>query len=100
MGERLHAIADSQNGKPGFENKILDIGRILFIDRARSAREDESLRRNGEDPVHGRVPGKELAIDLGFANAPGNDLRILGTEIEDGDGVHKFPIPVRTGVPC
>src|SRR6266487_4377147 len=89
MREGLHAITNPKNRKSRFEDEILHVRRVLLIYRFGSAGEDESLRRDGEDLFHRGIPGEQFAIDLRFTHTSCNDLRILRTEIENGNGVHK-----------
>ncbi len=85
MGQGLHSITDPKDGQTCFEDEILNIGRALFIHRLGSTRKDESLGLDRKDLFHRRVPGEQLAIDLRLTHTPRNDLRILRTEIENGN---------------
>jgi hypothetical protein len=94
VGESLHAVADAEDGQTRVEDEFLDVGSVLLVHRFWSAGEDESFGLYREDFLHGRVPREQLAIDLRLAHTPRDDLRILGTEIEDGDRIHIFdPLP-------
>ena len=50
-----------------------------------AAAENDSLGPEGEDFPHGDGVGNDLGIDVGFADPPGDDLGVLGAEIEDQD---------------
>ena len=46
---------------------------------------DNSLRVEAAHERVVDVPGMDLAVDLGFADAACDELRVLGAEIEDED---------------
>jgi hypothetical protein len=48
-----------------------------------AARKDDALRAEAADERVVDVAGMDLAVDLGFADAPRDELRVLGAEIED-----------------
>ena len=93
VGERLHPIANAEDGKSRFQDEILNVWRASLVDGFRSAGEDESLRLDGKDFFLRRVPREQLAIDLRLAHAARDQLGVLGTEIEDGEGVCHQCIP-------
>ncbi len=90
MGEQLHPVAQAQDGQAGFEH-IRQQGRRTFgIDRGRSAGEDEAFGMERQHFFGGGVPGEEFAVDVRLAHPAGDQLGVLGTEVEDGDGImHK-----------
>jgi hypothetical protein len=50
-----------------------------------AAGKDDALRAEAAHESVVDVPGMNLAVDPGFAHAPGDELRVLGAEIEDQD---------------
>jgi hypothetical protein len=91
IGEKLHPVAQAQHRQSRVEH-IGKQGRGAFsVNGHGSAGEDEAFRSDGEHLFGWRVPGEELAVDMGLAHTAGNELGVLGTEVEDGDGVmHGF----------
>src|SRR5207249_9984222 len=65
-------------------SKAFPAGRFL-VGRHVAAGEDDAL---GAEIAHervGYVVGVDLAVDLGFPDPPGDQLRVLRTEVEDQD---------------
>ena len=58
-----------------------------------AAREDDSLRLEAPDELVGNVVRMDLAVDLGFADPAGDELRVLRPEIENQD----FLVATRPG---
>jgi hypothetical protein len=87
MDKSLHAVADAEDGEAGFENVLRDVGRVRFVDGARTAGEDEAFGADGHDLIARRVPREELAVDMRLADAASDELGVLGAEVEDGEGI-------------
>ena len=85
VSQCLHAIANSENWQARFQNEFLDVWRTFFINGFRSARENKTFGVNRKDFFTRSVPREQLAIDINFTYTPRNDLRILRTEIENGN---------------
>ena len=84
-GEQLHAVADAEDRHAEFEQLLGDGRGARLVDRLRPAGEDDPLRRKGLDRRQLHVEGMQLAVDVRFAHPPGNELGVLGAEIEDQD---------------
>ena len=56
---------------------------VLGIDGGRPAAEDDALGLQRGDLLRRRVVGQDLREHLALADSPRDDLRVLGTEIED-----------------
>ena len=93
VSQRLHAITDPQNRQAGFQDISRDLGRLRLVNRGWSARQDKTLRLQGQDPLRRRIPGEKLAVDVQLAHPPGNQLRILGAEVQDGNSIHPNCLP-------
>ena len=81
----LHAVADAQNGNALLEHRLWRLAGLLVIGRQVAARKDDAL---GAEIAHegvGYVVGVDLAVDLGFPDPPGDQLRVLRAEVEDQD---------------
>ena len=83
----LDAVADAEDGHAELEDGAIGHGRVLGEDAARAAGEDDAddavglqLRDRGGEVV-------DLGQHLALADATRDDLRVLGTEIKDGDGL-------------
>jgi len=82
-GQQLHAVADAEHRHPEVEQGLGHRGSALVIDRLGPAGKDDAARCEGPDRLQLHIEGMQFAIDMGFAHPPGNELGILGTEIED-----------------
>ena len=85
MRHELHAIADPQHGHAEIENGSIRVGRGFRIHARGAAAEDDALRIERRDFLRRKIEADDLRIDLALADAPGDDLCVLGTEIEDDD---------------
>ncbi len=87
VGHGLHAVADAEHRHAQSEHRLRRPRRLLGGDRLRPAGEDHAP---GSELADGRVvhvPGVDLAVDPRLAHPPGNQLGVLGTEVEDQDPV-------------
>ena len=87
-GHGLHAITDAQHGHAQLEDGVR--GAVIhFIDAGMAAGEDDALELavGGvlPDPVAADVAGMDFAVDVGFADAPRDELGDLRAEIQDQD---------------
>ena len=83
VGHELHAVADAQNREVALEQRGVDRGGAVLVHAARPARQDDApgVRTRHLAPVAGaRV---NLAVHVQLPHAPGDELRVLGAEIED-----------------
>src|SRR5262249_5286265 len=60
-------------------------GSARFINAGRAAREDQAARPQLRDPRRRQIMADELAEDILLAHPPGNELAVLGAEVEDQD---------------
>ena len=85
FGHRLHAIADTQHGNTQFEDGLRCLPVRRFVDGVRTTRQDDALRLEFAHKVVTHVKGMQLTVDLLFPNTTRDELRQLGTEIENED---------------
>ncbi len=92
LGHGLHAVADTEHRHTGVEH-VLGGARAARLGHGfRAAGEDDAARVELADLLFGYVPGPQLAVDADFTDATGDELGVLGTEIQDKDtvGVNVF----------
>ncbi len=87
MHQQLHPVADPKDRQAELEDIVRQGRRALGIDRGRSAGKDEAFGLERQHLFSRSVPGEEFAVDVRLAHPAGDQLGVLGTEIEDGDGV-------------
>ena len=82
----LHAVADPEDRDAEIEDRGVDRRGALLVDAGGAAGEDDAARFFRQDLRGGDVEGNDLAVDVALANAPRDELAILGAEVEDEDG--------------
>ena len=91
LHHELHAVADAEDGEAEVEEGGVDLGGAGLVDAAGAAGEDDAFGGERADAVEGGGEGEDLAVDLAFADAPGDELAVLRAEVEDDDlflGLH------------
>jgi len=84
LGGELQAVADTEHGYAEVENAFLDAGMAFFEDRCRASGQDDGLGAQAVQ-VSGRgIVGENLAVDPALADAPGDELGVLRTEVKHG----------------
>ena len=84
---KLHAITDAEDRNALLEKFFGNARRLLLIHTGGTAGQDDALRAIGEHRRQGHGTGKNLRIDLRFANASGDQLGVLRSEIQDQDSI-------------
>ena len=88
LGHGLLAVADAQHGHLGGEDGGVGRRRLALDHRGRAAREHDGPGAELLDlGLVDRLEGVDFAVHPGFAQAPGNQLGDLGTEIDDQQAV-------------
>ena len=86
ISHKLHAVADAQHGNAQIKNA--GVGLIIgFIHGIGAAGQDNAFGVEGFDVFQRHVVGVQLAINVGFAHAPGDELGNLRAEVENQDFV-------------
>ncbi len=84
VSQELHPVADAQHRQLALQHVSGQLGGIRFVHTAWPAAEDKTARVDGQHLFCRGIVAKELAIDLGLAHAPGDELAVLRPKIEDG----------------
>src|SRR5580658_3313106 len=90
----LHTVANPQHRHAEPQHFGIARRSILVVDRARSARKNDSNRLPTLDLLHFRVAWEHGGEDFLLADAPGDQLRILPAKIEYDDALfdaQRFP---------
>ena len=87
MHQRLHAVADAQHRQFSLKDPVGDQRGAILIDARGPTRKNDAL---GIDPLYflprvGRVG--DLGINLQLPDAPGDQVAVLGTKVDDGDAL-------------
>ena len=86
LGHRLEPVADAERRYPGVEERGVDARGTLRVDTGRAARQDHR-RRVLRQHLGDRHPvWDDLAVDVRLADAAGDQLRVLRTEVDHQDG--------------
>src|ERR1051325_4588477 len=79
----LHAVADAEHRHTRFESGARGFPGRLLVRRHVAAGEDDAAGAEAAHEIIGDVVGMDLAVDLGFPDAPRDQLRVLRSEIQD-----------------
>lgn len=86
---QLEAVAHAEDGNAGPEEGVgvVQARSALLVHGGRAAGEDDRLRVLGEHLGHGHRAGHDLAVDPSLADAAGDELGVLGAEVDDENRV-------------
>jgi hypothetical protein len=82
---REHAVADAEHRHAEFPDRLRCAQVLRFVGRRVASRQDDRLRPERADELAADVVRMDLAEDVRLADAPRDQLRDLGAEIEDQD---------------
>src|SRR5262249_3453302 len=82
----LHAIADAKDRHTRGPHRRRSARRVALRNAPRPAREDDTGGLEVANESVADVEGMDLAIDVQLPDAPRDELRVLGAEVEDEDG--------------
>ena len=88
MGHELESVADAQDREAELEDPGRRQRGALLVDAPRAAGKDEGARGFFFYSSDGDIERHDLGIDPQLADLPGDELRVLRTEIEDEDLGH------------
>jgi hypothetical protein len=82
----LHTVTDTQDGDTKLEDVEINVRSVLVVDRVRTTRENDTLGLPGElrDLLRAR---QHLGVDVELTQTAGNQMTVLGTEIENQNGI-------------
>ena len=83
--DQLHAVADPQDRHPAAQGGRVDLGRVGLVHGGGTAAQDQPGRPACLQLRPGRGARDELAVDARLSDAPGDQLRVLGPEVQDQD---------------
>ena len=87
VGHQLHAVADAKHRHAHLEERRIAERRAGFRHALRAAGKDHADGAPRRDCRGGCVERQNLAVHRQFAQASGDELRILRAEIENDDGL-------------
>jgi len=93
----LHAVADAEHRNTEVEDAILAPWRTLVTNTRWAARQNQPSRTARGQFAEGRLEREDLRVDLELAQAPGDELRVLGAEIEDQERLMSHARPTSRG---
>ncbi len=90
--QELHAVANAQHRQICSQTQSGNAGAPSFVDAGRSAGEDDAGRIERLHLAPGRIEMHHFAVDPGLAHTAGDELAVLGAEIEHHHsfGMHGF----------
>ena len=83
--QKLHSVTDAQDGNSEMKDGPIHLGSVLAVDAGGPPAENDSLGAESQNLPCGHGVRDDFGIHLCLADPPGNDLGILGPEIEDQD---------------
>ena len=85
LGHGLESVADAQDRHSGVEERRVNGGGAVGVDRGGAAGEDDGRRLlvQHDGGIHG--VGHNLGVDTGLTHAAGDELGVLGTEVHHED---------------
>ncbi len=83
----LLAVAEAEHRNAQAEDLRVDGGGVFRVHAGRTARQDDSRRRHGAHLVGRDVARHDLGIHVQIAHATGDELPVLGAEIDDDDNL-------------
>jgi hypothetical protein len=83
LRHRLHAIADAEHGHTELVHRLRRDRRRFVRHGLGTARENDAARTECTHVGIAHVPGMDLAVDAAFADAPGDELRVLRAEVQN-----------------
>ena len=86
LDHELEAVADAQHRDAEFEDGRIAFRRVGLVYARGAAAQDDARGRGGADLLRRGLPGDDLTVDVEFADAPGDELTVLGSEIQHENG--------------
>ena len=90
LGDQLGAVADAQDRDAELVDRRVERRRTVDVDALGTAGQDQRRRPALGDLGGGDAVGHDLRVHGQFAHPAGDQLGVLGTEVDDEDGVLVF----------
>ena len=103
LGHGLESVADSEDRYSEVEHRRIEPGCAVGVHAGRPAGQDDRLRVLGLDLLDAGGVRDDLGEHPGLADAPGDQLRVLGTEIDHQDRtrrIHRHSLRFTLGQPA
>ena len=97
MGHELHAVADAEHRHAEPEDRGIAFPAVLGIDAVRAAGEYHAREPVAKYPLDGGIGREKLGKDALLAHPAGDELVILGAEVQNDYSFHWFSFPVLIG---
>ena len=85
IGKQLHAVANAQNRFWAFAQEARQLWRSRVVNATWSAGKDVAGGEMLIGMLGAAIVGEDFGVDTEFADAPRDELCVLGSEINDGD---------------
>lgn len=85
---KLLAVTNTEHWDPQSEQAFIDPGSGGRVNRHGPSGKDNAGRLKSPDPIHGEVVWHDLGKDMAFAHSSRDQLRILGTVVDNQDLFH------------
>ena len=95
LGDQLGPVADAEHRHPRLVEIRVQQRRPLDVNRLRATRENGPRRLAGHHLRRGDGVGHDLGVDVRLSDPPGDQLGVLGPEIDDQYGVEGGRRPSR-----
>ena len=82
----LEAVADAEHRDAELEDAGVAFRRVGLVHARRAAAQDDARGGRLADFLRRGLPGDDPAVDVEFADAPGDELAVLGSEIQHENG--------------
>ena len=86
LDHELEAVADAQHRDAEAEDGGVAFRGVRLVDARGAAAQDDARGRGGADLFRRSLPGDDPAVDVEFADAPCDELAVLGSEIQHENG--------------
>ncbi len=87
LGHGLHAVADAEQRYVQIKYRLRCTRAVSCVDRLRATGQDDAARCKGVDVLGTHVPGVDLAVNTDLTHPAGDELGVLGAEVQNQDAV-------------
>ena len=86
LDHELETVADAQHRDAEAEDGRVAFRGVGLVYARGAAAQDDARGRGGADLFRRGLPGDDPAVDVEFADTPGDELAVLGSEIQHENG--------------